>query len=58
MIMQLSALFQRISILIVGPLGDRIGRKRVIQVLIIGIFVITSFTQLLLQFVRMSVNAK
>ena len=51
-------LFNRFSILITGPGADRIGRRKMIQILTIGLVVVTVLTQVLLQFVRMNITAK
>ena len=48
----------RFSVLIAGPMADRIGRKKVIQIATIAVVVIGIVSQALLQFVRMSVNAQ
>jgi hypothetical protein len=39
-------------------LGDRIGRKKVIQIATIAVVVVGAVSQALLQFIRMSVNTK
>jgi MFS family permease len=48
----------RCSALFSGLISDKIGRKNVIRALTGGLFVIGALTQLLLQFVNMSVDAK
>ncbi|CAF1335151.1 unnamed protein product, partial [Rotaria sordida] len=46
------------STLLTGPISDKIGRRNVIQALTIGVFVFSSLTQLFLQFINMSIDAK
>ncbi|CAF1578986.1 unnamed protein product [Rotaria magnacalcarata] len=46
------------TVLITGPTSDRIGRRRILQVLSLGLYIVTALTQVLLQFVSMSVNTK
>ncbi len=48
----------RCAALITGPIGDKIGRKKVIQILTIGVFLIPVLIQSLLQFISMSINTK
>ncbi|UJR16966.1 hypothetical protein I4U23_003864 [Adineta vaga] len=46
------------TVLITGPISDKIGRRRILQVLSLGLYIVTAITQVLLQFVNMSVNMK
>jgi MFS family permease len=48
----------RFSILVTGPLADKIGRRKMIQILTIELFTITVLTQVLLQFINMGIKAK
>ena len=45
-------------ILITGSISDRIGRRRMIQILTIGLFIIAIITQSLLQFLDLSIQTK
>ena len=53
-------LFQsfRFTVLVTGPLSDRIGRKRLLQILSLILYIVSAITQLFLQFVSMSANTK
>ncbi|CAF1095837.1 unnamed protein product [Adineta steineri] len=46
------------TVLITGPACDRIGRRKLLIGLSLGLYVVTGITQTLLQFVRMGVNTK
>ncbi len=48
----------RFTVLATGPISDRIGRRRILQTLSLGLYVISGITQALLQFVHMSANTK
>ncbi|CAF0799088.1 unnamed protein product [Adineta ricciae] len=46
------------TVLITGPISDRVGRRKMLQILSLGMYIVTAITQLLLQFVSMSANLK
>ncbi|CAF1322385.1 unnamed protein product [Rotaria sordida] len=46
------------AVLVTGSIADKIGRRKMIQILTIGLFSITVLTQALLQFVKMNINSK
>ncbi|CAF2388270.1 unnamed protein product [Rotaria sp. Silwood2] len=46
------------TVLVTGPISDRIGRRKILQVLSFGLYLITGITQVLLQFVKMDVSTK
>lgn len=50
--------FDRCFVLITGSISDRIGRRRMIQLLTVGLFILTLVTQLLMQFVDMNFETK
>lgn len=48
----------RFTVLVTGPLSDRIGRKRLLQILSLTLYIVSAITQLILQFVSMNANTK
>jgi MFS family permease len=48
----------RFMVLLTGYIGDRIGRRKMVRILTIMLFLIPCFTQIFLQFVPMSINTK
>jgi MFS family permease len=58
MLLSLIMSLHRCFALFSGPISDKIGRRNVIRALTGGLFIVSGITQLLLQFVSMTVDAK
>ncbi len=48
----------RFVVLLTGYIGDRIGRRKMIRILTIMLFIIPFFIQILLQTIQMDINIK